>query len=189
MGRYIIKPHKDLDLYIEWSTVVDAPLFVGSRVEITEYLTGGIGHDAHTPSLALERLDRADERGSSMLDPTGCDWDSVGLIPCTHRGQRWLRRGRLGAYCLLVMEDDPEGAYALTEPLEDQQEAVILTWEPDGPPDIPEIHRAVNDISEGRVHIREVQAGADDRVVVVSDKALDDEQALAAYRDWEVNGE
>lgn len=117
MGRYIIKPDKELDLYVEWSTTVDNPTCVASRAEMAAYLVEG---QKHTSAQAEARLERADRSGSSMLDPTGCDWDDEGLIPLTHKGQRWLRRGRLGAYCLLVAVDDPEGAYLLTEPFEDQ---------------------------------------------------------------------
>lgn len=49
-----------------------------------------------------------------------------------------------------------------------------------------EFHRAVNDISEGKVHIREVDTDSDQYAVIVSDAALSDEQAAQAYDEWEV---
>jgi hypothetical protein len=65
-------------------------------------------------------------------------------------------------------------------------EMVIIGWDWKDQPDISELHRAVCDISGGKVHIREVESGTDDYTIVVSDAELDDEQAQAAYRAWEV---
>ena len=53
MGRYIIKAEKDVDFYVEWSTIVDNWVSAGTRQEM---LDGGITED---------RLDRADSLGSS----------------------------------------------------------------------------------------------------------------------------
>lgn len=121
MGRYIVKPHKDLDLYIEWSSIVDSPTFAGSRQQITPYLMNGDRQGKPTAEEVAERLNRTDDNGSSLLDHTSEYWDDEGLIPATHKGQRWLKRERFGAYCLLVMAGDIEGAYLLTESLDDAE--------------------------------------------------------------------
>lgn len=62
MPSFIVKPVRDEDFYVEWSTVVDAPTAWGSRVELSRLL----GPRASAP----ERFDRADEFGTSMQDPT-----------------------------------------------------------------------------------------------------------------------
>jgi len=61
MPSYIVKPLADEDFYVVWSTVLDAPTTFGSRAE----LAAGLGHQEDTS----ERLDRADEYGTSMNDP------------------------------------------------------------------------------------------------------------------------
>ena len=58
MPTFIVKPKRDEDFYVLWSTVVDAPTGYGMRAE----LIGPFGGPA-------ERFDRADEYGTSMQDP------------------------------------------------------------------------------------------------------------------------
>jgi hypothetical protein len=58
MPTYIIKPSRDEDFYVWWSTVVDAPIWWGPR----HYAP--LGNDARP-----ERFARADERGTSA------NWD------------------------------------------------------------------------------------------------------------------
>jgi hypothetical protein len=57
MPRVIIKTSRDEDMYLEWSTVSDAPTFSGTRSELVE---AGVEED---------RLLRADESGSSAHSP------------------------------------------------------------------------------------------------------------------------
>lgn len=60
MGRCIVKLADNE--YVEWSTIVDAPVtYIMSRDKIRAELGGDDIED---------RLSRADERGSSMLAPT-----------------------------------------------------------------------------------------------------------------------
>lgn len=119
MGRYVIKASRDRDLYVEWSEEVDAPTFIGNRVEMLDHLTCEHGQ----PFTQLERVRRADEVGTSaQRDPlspnwayplTG-EWSDTGLI-VQQRG--WLPRDRfaqfLDAYLL-----DPDEAYKLLDPFE-----------------------------------------------------------------------
>lgn len=56
MGRFIIKPKKDEDFYVEWSTIVDNWITAGTRQEMID--EAGIDE---------KRLVRADEYGSSLL--------------------------------------------------------------------------------------------------------------------------
>lgn len=62
MGRCTIKLAKDK--YLEWSTIVDAPItFVQSREEHAAYLLSEYGN--HYKEEIEPRLQRADERGHS----------------------------------------------------------------------------------------------------------------------------
>lgn len=124
MGRLIVKADKDLDLYIEWSTIVDAPTFIGTRQETLDYLLKGDRHGIPTREEVAQRLTRTDLNGSSDMSCRDGWWDDAGFIPGTPKGQRWLKRGRLAAYSLLVCGGDEDGAYLLTEPCEtDEEEA------------------------------------------------------------------
>ena len=62
MPSFIVKPIATDDFYVVWSTVVDAPTGWGSKSELMQQL----GSDEGAP----ERFQRADERGTSMKDPT-----------------------------------------------------------------------------------------------------------------------
>jgi hypothetical protein len=56
------------DEYVEWSTVVDAPVtYAMTRDEMADYLRGEYG--AHREHETPARLDRCDERGHSALWP------------------------------------------------------------------------------------------------------------------------
>lgn len=60
MPAYIIKPDRDEDFYVRWSTIVDCPTNWGPRATFME---------------PPERFERADANGSSMLpDPELGDW-------------------------------------------------------------------------------------------------------------------
>lgn len=61
MPSFIVKPVADEDFYVTWSTIVDAPTGYGSRAELAESLGPQEG--------APERFERADEFGTSMMDP------------------------------------------------------------------------------------------------------------------------
>lgn len=58
MSRYIIKPIRDRDFYVEWSSNVDGPLLWGSRAVLE-----------HTDPdrFSSDRFERADETGTSSF--------------------------------------------------------------------------------------------------------------------------
>lgn len=66
-------------------------------------------------------------------------------------------------------------------------EMVIVSWDYRDQIDRAELHRAVYDISGGRVHITEIATDSDQYAVIVSDEPVDDETALAAYEEWETS--
>ena len=70
MPKQLIKPSRDEDFYVEWSSVVEAPTAFGPREWLTEYLMRPF---APTDSERYEfergqvdkRFDRADATGTS----------------------------------------------------------------------------------------------------------------------------
>jgi hypothetical protein len=78
MPSYIVKVHPDKDEYVYWSTIVDAPLFLGNREDLRGYLlhdAGGSGGEAASPG----RFERADKTGTSSMDGF-YDWDDKTFI-------------------------------------------------------------------------------------------------------------
>lgn len=56
MPHYIVKPVKDEDFYVDWSTITDAPSMWGTREQMLRR------------RVAADRLDRADATGTSSFD-------------------------------------------------------------------------------------------------------------------------
>ncbi len=121
MGYEIIKCAPDVDLYIEWSSIVESPTAVGTRAEMLEHLAERQGHASSNPPEA--RLHRADERGTSMLDNSGHGWDSYGVI---YEQRGFLRRRTFTEFARAVLADADEAAIAaLLEPFEDEADARV----------------------------------------------------------------
>jgi hypothetical protein len=116
MGYEIIKCARDVDLYIEWSSIVESPTAVGTRAEMLGHLTSRQDHTSSNPPEA--RLRRADERGTSMLDSTGHDWDSYGAI---YEQRGFLRRHTFTDFARAVLaEADESTLLSMLEPFEDE---------------------------------------------------------------------
>lgn len=99
MPRYIMKVSKDpnIDLYVEWSTVVDAPVAWGRAQDL---------------GLSGERKRRTDQHGTSMYDGYG-GWDSNGMIVHnlgTKGGFYWLKRENLEQFIRMLSDGNPEDA-------------------------------------------------------------------------------
>lgn len=72
MGHIIIKPVRDEDFYIEYSSIVDSPVFGGDRATMLQ-----------RPAVDEKRLDRADVRGTSSFIGEGA-WNEETI---------WVREG------------------------------------------------------------------------------------------------
>lgn len=116
MPTIIIKAEKDLDLYIGWSSVVDAPTFWGGREWMEQYLK----EEGQTDEVVYGRLARADEEGTSDLSIKEGQWTersliymqgSTGLLPRKNLAEL-IRR-------LEVNEQDPMTDLLEPWPLED----------------------------------------------------------------------
>lgn len=92
MGRIIIKADKAADLYMEWSSVVEAPTWVGTRDE------------ALKDGFEEVRLARADEKGSSCLDMDEGFWEDTGTI---YKQQGWLPRENFLPFAQRFLESEP----------------------------------------------------------------------------------
>ncbi|MFC4128889.1 hypothetical protein [Nocardia rhizosphaerae] len=84
MGHTIIKPVRDEDFYVVYSSIVDAPIGCGTRAELL----------ATYEHAAADRLDRADETGtSSKLGWYGWDEQSItvreGFRPDAYPANAW----------------------------------------------------------------------------------------------------
>lgn len=64
MPHYIVKIDRDTDLYVNWSTIVDAPGAIGTREGLADYLRFTAGEKAADAA----RFDRADATGTSSID-------------------------------------------------------------------------------------------------------------------------
>jgi hypothetical protein len=116
MPRYLVKVTPDEDLYVEWSTIVDAPTAWGTREEMFEYL---LRWDQKKEEYARpeieERFARADEYGTSSLH-RDYDWDDdefmylqSGLVP----------RARLAEFLHSFNPEDQSFDESLLFPFED----------------------------------------------------------------------
>lgn len=132
MSITIVKPAADVDLYVEWSDNVDAPVGVGDRAAMLEQLTREWNR-AHPDCLPrpgrspADRLERVDQTGTSALWPSpddpayGYD-DEAGFLLNSHPGSggaRTVSRANLGQYAALLEAGRDTEALALTEALPD----------------------------------------------------------------------
>lgn len=117
MPRFVVKATPDRDLYVYWSSIVNCPVFIGTRAELIEHLT------RTTMAHPEKRVALADETGTSALY---CDplregaWADTGFM-YMHRG--WLPRARLAELLDRWMAERDTGAEPdvgdLLDPFED----------------------------------------------------------------------
>lgn len=124
MGSFLIKPDPARDLYMEWSSNVDAPTFIGTRKQIRKYLS----HQYRTKQARKEwrrnvvdpRLKRADKTGSSGYPPFDYGaWDEDGLA---YKNRGVLPRRRLATYAEMLLLDPAAEADRLLIPFEDDED-------------------------------------------------------------------
>ncbi len=118
MGKQIIKVSPDEDLYLEWWSVVEAPIRVGTRAELAAYLNEPRRGEVWPTEEEVERrLRQADETGSSAHRPFGCTWGSRGEM---YQQRGFLPRARMAEFARRLLDDidaEPDG---LLKPLEEQ---------------------------------------------------------------------
>lgn len=118
MGTVIIKATRDRDLYIQWDTVADGPVWIGTRADLETVLWQGwraahphcVPEPGHGPTV---RIGRADETGSSDTSGFG-GWDCAELVV----DGRWLlSRGLLGDYTTALANGNGQFAESLLTPV------------------------------------------------------------------------
>lgn len=121
MPTIIVKPDRDVDFYLGWSSVVDAPVWFGSRAEVLEDDgTRSLGLWENVPGETITRLDRADEFGTSALygDPRDGGWEDTGFV---FMNCGWLPRERLRTLADRLMLDENDPCTDLLDPFEDEE--------------------------------------------------------------------
>lgn len=105
----IVKPRQADNVYVAWSTICEAPHFVGSRRKMLRKLPGGYGESIE------DRLKRADATGTSSILGEGEYGDSLifeqrGTIDCQ----------RLDVFSRLVLKGNLLDALRMCQPWEDR---------------------------------------------------------------------
>jgi hypothetical protein len=118
MPSYVIKLDPALDLYVYWSTVVEAPLFWGDAAELTEYLVenGEKKPEYSRPEIA-QRIARANQNGSSAIGFRFGYWDDTHLI---YQQEGMLPRSRLHDFLASFNEEKQTFDTSMLEPFEDE---------------------------------------------------------------------
>lgn len=118
MGEFVIKPARDRDLYVVWSTGRDGAELVGTRDEVYAYWLTEYGRRSDPAAM----LDRVDQAGTSVrarrYGPTLTGaWDDPLPLLVMHPppGGR-LPRTRLAAYAQALLEQRDADAAALLDP-------------------------------------------------------------------------
>ena len=119
MPTIIIKPERDRDFYIGWSTITDNPHWWGARAEATRYLVRDARRRGVADHPPEERLARADRYGTSDMSVREGGWGDDGLI---YEQRGVLPRRHLIAACEALARDDEPAVWDLLEPFEDQSE-------------------------------------------------------------------
>lgn len=122
MPTIVIKPERDQDFYVGWSTIVEAPAWFGSRTEAAGYIAEDHRQHGGPTAPPEERLARADEYGSSIKPEANFGygyWDHDGFI---YEQRGVLPRKHLIEACRLLAAENEPGVWDLLEPFEDEAE-------------------------------------------------------------------
>jgi hypothetical protein len=117
MGTIVVKPDRDRDLYVGWSSIVEAPVWWGPRAEVLQYLADD--HRGRSDDAPEARLARADEAGTSAYDKRDGGWDDEGFV---YEQRGWLPRTKLIPLCEALQRGDESAAWDLLEPFDDETE-------------------------------------------------------------------
>ncbi len=118
MGQCVIKPVREVNEYVVWSSNTDAPLFVGDQGDLIAWLR--FEYRDRSPEWIREHIARADEHGST---------DGLGLYCWTRNTEedRWatydnrgeVRCADMGTLTRAAWAGDWETVIGLLEPFED----------------------------------------------------------------------
>jgi len=127
MSHFTTKTSPEDDLYIMWSTVVDAPIYVFESTEdLRAYVTREYAQGRYATPPA-EYIKRTQETGSSIRGWSVGKWDDEDQLvregtPDPPAGHYWvLPRGNQTAYAkaLLAEDDDLANSFLVAIPQDD----------------------------------------------------------------------
>lgn len=101
MGRAYIKPNKDEDFYVVWSSVTDAPVYWGTRIQLRKWERSG--HIRSERDLVDQRFYRNIYRAdrTSCSDRIGSwSWEADEEIIYLNRWS--IKRSKLKELCILL---------------------------------------------------------------------------------------
>lgn len=116
MGIMIFKVEPGAtDRYLVWSTVVDAPIGIGTRVDMLRWLQPPVGD--LDPARARAVMKRVDETGTSEREGRGA-WEDLEPIPvgedlCPSDGWYRMSRENLPALVDAIASGDREAIHQL----------------------------------------------------------------------------
>lgn len=119
MGTIVIKPDRDTDFYVGWSSVTESPHWWGPRSEVTRYLLDDARRRGGIDDPPGDRLQRADQHGTSAHDRRDGGWDDDGFI---YEQRGVLPRRHLAEACRLLEVGDESAVWDLMQPFEDEAE-------------------------------------------------------------------
>jgi hypothetical protein len=119
MGNFLLRTTPNSEVFVVWSSIVDSPLFAGTRTEIEDYL---IDEAVQRARIQIRNdLKIATETGSSVAlklpgqpAPTG-SWNDDGI---QYGARKWLPRKQLGKFIALWMDEKYDSAKKLLEDLD-----------------------------------------------------------------------
>lgn len=110
MSEFVMKAAPDRDLYVEWSTVIDNWIGMGTRQEMLEHLkdkcrnkSGKLPHD-YRPEVILDRCDRTGT--SYMYHSWGSLLGSWNVKYLKVGAEHLLLRSDLGRYVDCILTGD-----------------------------------------------------------------------------------
>ncbi len=151
MPSVVIKPDRDRDEYVVWSTVTESPHGFGSRAEVVELLRDGIRRSDEDRRDPESPVARADKWGSSAMPAWGeGHWGDDVFI---YHQAGILRRHFLGRAARLLAAGRERDVLELLEPFEDEDgpERLAEAKRRAGGGVSMERERAVADLALGRL--------------------------------------
>lgn len=120
MPSYVLRVAPDDPTYVLWSTVVEAPIFMGDEAEMRTYLER-FEQRCKEPCCyqkqVLDRLDRANRAGTSSLggfygyDDPGMIVEQTGVLP----------RSALGAFARAFLLEGDDDFMSYLQPFDDDE--------------------------------------------------------------------
>ncbi len=119
MPSVVIKPARDRDEYVVWSTVTESPHGFGDRAQAADLLRWGVRGDPEEPEPVLARVDTvgtSDFTGWGAWDDDGFIFKQVGWLPRPRVFEAARRMGGKACRLRYVLElvdrfDDDDGHY------------------------------------------------------------------------------